>query len=62
VELGAGPVSNSLAQLDAVRELRALGAIVENVVCVVDRESGGAEALAAVGLTLRPVFRRSDLG
>jgi orotate phosphoribosyltransferase len=54
-------ITSGGAVLSAVAELRALGAIVETVVCVVDRESGGAEALGAAGLTLRAVFRRSDL-
>ena len=42
-------------------ELRALGAVVADVLCVVDREEGGAAALAAIGLRLHPVFSAADL-
>jgi orotate phosphoribosyltransferase len=42
-------------------ELRRAGAIVEDVVCVIDRQAGGAEALAAAGLKLRPLFTKEGL-
>jgi orotate phosphoribosyltransferase len=42
-------------------DLRGLGAKVETVLCVIDREAGGAEKLAAEGLELRPLFRMSEL-
>jgi orotate phosphoribosyltransferase len=45
----------------SVAELRALGAIVTDVVCVIDRESGGVENLAKEGLTLHSLFRMSEL-
>lgn len=45
----------------SAKELRALGAHVETVLCVVDREAGGSEALAAEGLHLRPLLRRAEL-
>lgn len=45
----------------STRELRELGARIDSVVCIIDREAGGAEALAAEGLTLYPLFRRSEL-
>ena len=35
--------------------------MLDRVVCVIDRESGGAENLAAVGLTLDPLFTMSEL-
>jgi len=41
-------------------ELRRLGAEVEEVLCVIDREAGGAENLAREGLRLRSLFRKSD--
>jgi orotate phosphoribosyltransferase len=44
------------------RDLRQLGANVSVALCVIDRESGGTEALAAEGLELRPLFRMSELG
>jgi orotate phosphoribosyltransferase len=34
---------------------------VETAVCVVDREEGGAEALARHGLELRSLFRAAEL-
>lgn len=45
----------------SVAELRQRGAIIDTVVCVIDREAGGAEHLAKEGLTLRPLFTMSDL-
>ncbi len=45
----------------SVAELRKRGATVTDVVCVIDRESGGPESLAKEGLTLHPLFRMSEL-
>lgn len=42
-------------------ELRALGAEITEVVCVIDRESGGAENLAKEGLKLHSLFKMSEL-
>lgn len=42
-------------------DLREHGAIVDTVVCVIDRQGGGAEALAEAGLTLRPLLTRDDI-
>lgn len=42
-------------------DLRRLGAQIETAVCVIDRESGGIDALREVGLELRSLFRRSDV-
>jgi orotate phosphoribosyltransferase len=47
--------------LESCAELRALGAEVDTVVCVIDREAGGVEAFAAVGLELRALFTMSEL-
>ena len=47
--------------LVSARELRALGAHIVRVVCVIDRDAGGAEALAAEGLELAALFRLSEL-
>lgn len=41
--------------------LRRAGAIVEHVVCVIDRQAGGTEAMAAAGLELRSFFTKKDL-
>jgi len=54
-------VTSGGAVLDACRELRALGAKVDTVLCVIDREAGGREALAAAGLQLRSLFTMRDL-
>jgi orotate phosphoribosyltransferase len=42
-------------------ELRDLGATVDTVLCVIDREAGGAEAFGAEGLELRPLLTMSRL-
>lgn len=45
----------------STRELRDRGANVSHVLCVIDREAGGAGKLAAEGLELRPLFTMSQL-
>jgi orotate phosphoribosyltransferase len=42
-------------------DLRERGAIVEHALCVIDRESGGPDALAEVGVELRALYRMSEL-
>ena len=42
-------------------ELRRLGAHVDHALCVIDRQEGGAQALAAEGITLRALLTRADL-
>jgi orotate phosphoribosyltransferase len=42
-------------------ELRALGAEITDVVCVIDRESGGVENLAKEGMRLHALFKMSEL-
>lgn len=42
-------------------QLRELGAEIAVVLCVIDRDAGGAEALAAEGLPLRSLFTMSQL-
>jgi orotate phosphoribosyltransferase len=42
-------------------ELRERGAVVDTVLCVIDREAGGPEAFAEIGLALRPLFTMSEL-
>ena len=46
---------------EAVSALRAEGLVVRNAVCVVDREEGGSDALARLGVRLRALFRASEL-
>ena len=45
----------------SVADLRERGAVVENVLCVIDRESGGRESLAKEGLSFRALFTMSEL-
>jgi orotate phosphoribosyltransferase len=47
--------------IESVRALRNEGATVTDVVCVIDREAGGAAALAQEGLTLTSLFTMSAL-
>jgi orotate phosphoribosyltransferase len=54
-------VTSGGAVLDAISELRQRGAELGVVVCVIDRESGGAEKLAAEGLELRALFTMTEL-
>ena len=45
----------------STKQLRQLGAHVDHAVCVIDRQEGGAQALAAEGITLRALLTRADL-
>ena len=54
-------VTSGGALLEAVSALREAGLVVETAICVVDREEGGSEALAAAGIELRAVFRASEV-
>lgn len=47
--------------IQSAAELRALGATIDTVVCIIDRQAGGPENLAAEGLELRPLFTREEL-
>jgi orotate phosphoribosyltransferase len=54
-------VTSGGALLEAVQALRDAGLTVATAICIVDREDGGAEALSARGVQLRPLFRAADL-
>jgi len=54
-------VTSGGALLESVDALREAGLVVNTAVCVVDREEGGADALARHAVRLRPLFRASDL-
>lgn len=54
-------VTSGGAILDAASELRARGAVLGPVICVIDRESGGVEKLAVEALELRSLFTMSEL-
>jgi orotate phosphoribosyltransferase len=45
----------------STEDLRSLGADVEHALCVIDRQAGGADALAAIGVALRPLFTMAEL-
>lgn len=47
--------------VESADALRALGGIVEDAVCVVDRQAGGSEALADTGIRLHALFTRKEL-
>ena len=54
-------VTSGGALLEAVEALREASLTVRTAICVVDREEGGADALARHAVRLRPIFRASDL-
>ena len=54
-------VTSGGALLDSLEALRAVGLVVHTAVCVVDREEGGADALARQAVRLRPIFRAGEL-
>jgi orotate phosphoribosyltransferase len=54
-------VTSGGAILDAAKALREEGAQLAEVVCVIDRESGGPANLAKADLTLKPLFTMSQL-
>ena len=54
-------VTSGGAALEAVLALRAAGLLLSTAICVVDREEGGADALARHGVRLRPLFLASQL-
>ncbi len=54
-------ITSGGAALEAVSALRDAGLVCRTAVCVVDREEGGADALARHAVRLRPVFRAGEL-
>lgn len=42
-------------------DLRERGGIVEDALCVIDREAGGVEALTDIGVRLQPLFTMTEL-
>ena len=54
-------VTSGGALLESVVALREAGLTVATAICVVDREEGGADALAQQGIALFPIFRASEL-
>jgi orotate phosphoribosyltransferase len=54
-------VTSGGALLEAVEAVRGAGLVVHTAICVVDREEGGADALARNAVRLRPLFRAGEL-
>jgi orotate phosphoribosyltransferase len=54
-------VTSGGALLEAIGAAREAGLVVHTAVCVVDREEGGADALARHAVRLRPLFRAGSL-
>jgi orotate phosphoribosyltransferase len=54
-------VTTGGALVEAVSALREEGLVVRTAVCVVDREEGGSDALARLGVRLRTLFRAEEL-
>ena len=54
-------VTSGGALAEAIAALREAGLVVRNAVCVVDREEGGADALARLGVRLRSLYRAGEL-
>ena len=54
-------VTSGGALAEAVSALRDGGLVVRHALCVVDREEGGADALARIGVRLHSLFRASEL-
>ena len=51
----AGQVSSS------IRQMRELGLIIEDVICVIDRQQGGRENLEKIGCSLNCLFTGEEL-
>jgi orotate phosphoribosyltransferase len=45
----------------SAKDLKAEGAIIDRTICVIDRESGGKEALAEAGIELYSLFTMGEL-
>lgn len=54
-------VTSALSASEAVKTLREHGALVEDVIAVVDRQSGGKERLEDMGLSFHPLLTANEL-
>jgi orotate phosphoribosyltransferase len=54
-------VSSGGAILDAIKLLNADGLSVDHAICVIDRETGGQQALQAAGVTLKALLTMSEI-
>ena len=46
---------------ESIEEMRKLGLVVNDALCVIDREQGGEGNLAKIGCTMRSLFRQQEL-
>ena len=54
-------ITTAGSSIKAIETLRASGAVVSDVISVIDREGGGREHLAEAGVDFHPLVRASDL-
>lgn len=54
-------ITSAGSSINAIEVLRKEGAVVENVYSVIDREAGGSDNLKAIGVTLTPLVKASEL-
>jgi orotate phosphoribosyltransferase len=54
-------VTSAGSSISAIGVLRGAGAKVSDIISVIDREAGGREALAGIGVTLRPLVTASGI-
>jgi orotate phosphoribosyltransferase len=54
-------VTSGGAAADAVRAVRQAALECRTAICVIDREEGGADSLARLGVRLHPLFRAVDV-
>lgn len=54
-------ITSAGSSISAIKTLRENGAKVSHIMSVIDRESGGSEALAKIGVGLIPLVRASDI-
>ena len=54
-------ITSAGSSVKGIATLRAEGAVVEDVFSVIDREAGGSDALAEIGVRLSPLVKASDL-
>ena len=54
-------ITSAGSSITAIGTLREVGAKVENVYSVIDREAGGADNLKEIGIQLTPLVRASEL-
>jgi orotate phosphoribosyltransferase len=54
-------VTSGGALVEAVEAVRQAGLVVRHAICVVDREEGGSDALARLGVRLHGLYRAGEL-